>query len=79
VRSADKTGCSPDQHSDRLLIVVNDGGQSKTVDLPMEETALAGCTKFQAEAPTSGIAPVLSGGKLHIEEPATSMTIFDVH
>ena len=79
VRSPDATGCTPDQHIDRLLIVVNKGGQSKVVDLPVEETALAGCTKFQAEEPTAGVTPVLSGGKLHIEEPAASMSIFDVH
>jgi glycosidase len=79
IRSTDETGCATDQHTDRLLIVVNKGGQSKVVDLPMEETALAGCTKFQAEEPTTGVTPVLSGGKLHIEEPAASMTIFDVH
>jgi glycosidase len=79
IRSTDETGCATDQHTDRLLIVVNKGGQSRVVDLPMEETALAGCTKFQAEEPTTGVTPVLSGGKLHIEEPAASMTIFDVH
>jgi glycosidase len=79
VRSQDETGCAPDAHSDRLLIVVNKAEQSKTVDLPVEETALAGCTKFQAAEPTKGVIPVVSGGKLHIEEPALSMTIFGVH
>jgi glycosidase len=79
VRSTDETGCATDQHTDRLLIVVNKAGRSKVVDLPVEETALAGCTKFQAAEPTTGVTPVVSGGKLHIEEPAASMTIFDVH
>ncbi len=79
VRSPDGTGCTPDQHSDRFLVVVNKGGQSEAVDLPVEETALAGCTQFQAEAPTTGVTPLVRGGKLHIEEPAASMTIFDVH
>jgi glycosidase len=79
VRSPDGTGCAPDQHIDRLLIVVNKGAQSDIVDLPMDETALAGCTKFQAAGPTTGATPVVSDGKLHIEEPAASMTIFDVH
>ena len=78
VRSTDETGCATDQHTDRLLIVVNKAGRSKVVDLPVEETALAGCTKFQAAEPTTGVTPVVSGGKLHIEEPAASMTIFDV-
>ena len=78
LRSPDGTGCSPDQHIDRLLIVVNKGAQSNVIDLPMDETALSGCTKFQAAAPTTGVTPVISGGKLHIEEPAASITIFDV-
>ena len=78
VRSPDEVGCTPDQHTDRLLIVVNKAEQSKAVDLPVEETALAGCTSFQAAQPTTGVTPKVSGGKLHIEEPAASMTIFDV-
>jgi hypothetical protein len=49
------------------------------VELPVEETALAGCAQYQATAPATGIAPVVSGGKLHIEEPAQSMTVYDVH
>jgi glycosidase len=78
VRSPDTAGCAPDHSSDRLLVVVNKAIQSKAVDVPVEETALARCTKFQAVAPTTGTAPVISGGKLHIEEPAESMTVFDV-
>ena len=79
VRSPDETGCAPDHSSGRLLIVVNKADRSKVVNLPVEETALAGCTEFHAAAPATGIAPVVSGGKLHIEEPAASITVFDVH
>jgi glycosidase len=79
VRSPDQAGCAPDHSSGRLLIVVNKADRSKVVDLPVEETALAGCAEFQAAAPATGIAPVVRGGKLHIEEPAASMTVFDVH
>ncbi len=79
VRSPDKAGCAPDHSSDRLLIVVNKSERSKVVDLPVEETALAGCAEFQATEPATGIIPVVSGGKLHIEEPALSITVFDVH
>jgi glycosidase len=79
VRSPDEAGCAPDHSSDRLLIVVNKADLRKVVDLPMEETALAGCAEFQTAAPAMGTAPVVSGGKLHIEEPAASMTVFDVH
>jgi glycosidase len=79
VRSPDEAGCVPDHSIGRLLIVVNKAERSKVVDLPVEETALAGCTNFQAAEPATGITPVVSGGKLHIEEPAASMTVFDVH
>jgi glycosidase len=79
VRSPDEAGCAPDHSIGRLLIVVNKAERSKVVDLPVEETALTGCAKFQAAEPTKGINPVVSGGKLHIEEPAASMTVFDVH
>jgi hypothetical protein len=83
VRSPDEAGCAPDHSpkatTDRLLIVVNKAAKSKVVELPVEETALAGCAQYQATAPATGIAPVVSGGKLHIEEPAQSMTVYDVH
>ena len=79
VRSRDETGCAPDHSSERLLILVNKASRRKVVDLPMEETALAGCAQFQAVKPTAEITPVTSGGRLHIEEPAESITIFDVH
>jgi len=35
----------------RLLIVVNKAAQSKTIDLPVDDTALAGCTGFQPKRP----------------------------
>ena len=82
VRTSEIDGCasshSPDPANERFLIVINKGQHSKTLDLPVEETALAGCTKFELEAPTTGTAPVASGGRLHIEEPAESITVFDV-
>ena len=82
VRTQEIGGCSASpvsgSPSERLLIVINKAQHSKTLDLPMEDTALAGCTKFQLEAPTTGTVPVANGGKLHIEEPAESITVFDV-
>jgi glycosidase len=79
VRSLDETGCAPSHTTDRLLIVVNNAAKSKVVELPVEETALVGCAEFQAVAPATGTAPVVSGGKLRIEEPAQSITVYDVH
>ena len=61
-----------------MLIVVNKAETIKSLDLPVEETALAACTKFQATAPATGTVPVASGGKLHIEEPSESMTVYEV-
>jgi glycosidase len=78
VRSPDSAGCAPDRATDRLLIVANKSQQSRIVDLPVEETALAGCAHFQAAGPVAGAAPVVSAGKLHIEEPAESITVFEV-
>jgi hypothetical protein len=58
--------------------VVNKAAKSKSLDLPVEDTALAGCTEFQAIAPATGTAPVVGGGKLHIEEPAESISVYEV-
>jgi len=44
----------------------------------VEDTALAGCTEFHLLAPTMGADPVLNEGKLHIEEAAESMTIYEL-
>lgn len=82
VRTPESRGCPSDHSSDparlRFLVVVNKAQQNRTVDLPVELTALSGCTVFAPEAPTTGPVPTLDAGKLHIEEPAQSMTVFAV-
>jgi glycosidase len=82
VRTPEEGGCSTSHSSDpakvRLLIVVNKAERSRSLDLPVEETALAGCTEFQAVAVATGSAPVAKDGKLHIEEPAESLTVYKV-
>jgi glycosidase len=82
VRTPETGGCSSAVSSDaarmRFLIVVNKAQRSRTVDLPMEQTALAGCTKFAPESPTTGAALTVADGQLHIDEPAESMTVFAV-
>jgi hypothetical protein len=82
VRTPEDAGCSsdhsPDPLKERLLIVVNKAPQSKILELPAEETSLAGCTEFEAAAQATGTAPVVRGGTLHVEEPAESMTVFEV-
>ncbi len=79
VRSLNETGCAQNHATDRLMIMVNKAAKSKVVELPVEETALAGCAEFKALTPFTGTAPVVSGGKLRVEEPAQSITVYDVH
>ncbi|MDR3746650.1 MAG: alpha-amylase family glycosyl hydrolase [Acidobacteriota bacterium] len=82
VRTSDAGSCSSGHSSDasqeRLLIVVNKARHIESLELPVDGTALAGCTKFQVMAPATGTVPVAGGGKLHIEEPAESITVYEV-
>jgi glycosidase len=78
VRATDNAGCDSRSGSERLLIVVNKAQQHKTVDLPVSDTALAGCTRFEAAPAAPGEQPQLSNGKLRIEEHAESMTVYAV-
>lgn len=78
VRSPGEGGCVSPSAPERFLIVVNKGKGSETVDLPMDGTALAGCTQFAAAAPALGQAPRIAGGKLQIVEPAESLSIYAV-
>lgn len=83
VRTSAAGGCASSHSTgasqERLLVIVNKAERSESLDLPMEGTALAGCTEFHAMSPATGAALVVRSGKLHIEEPAESMTVFDVH
>jgi glycosidase len=81
VRALDAAGCSQgsksDEDSARFLIVLNKSDKAKSIDLPMDGTALAGCTQFAAEAPATGVTPAISGGKLHVEEAPASITVYE--
>jgi neopullulanase len=79
VRAMNDAGCKSDHSTERLLIIANKAPQSKVVELSAEETALAGCTKFDSALSGTGETPQLRGGTLRIEEPAESMTIYAVH
>lgn len=78
VRASSGEGCAADHSIERMLIVVNKAKKSKALELPENETALAGCTEFHALAPTTAVTATVSAGKLHIEEPAESMSIIAV-
>ncbi len=81
VRALDAAGCSQgsksDEDSARFLIVLNKSDKAKSIDLPMDGTALAGCAQFAAEAPATGVTPAISGGKLHVEEAPASITVYE--
>jgi glycosidase len=81
VRALDMRGCASanDSHSvaSRMLIVVNKAATAKSIDLPLDETALAGCTTFTAKAPAAGPTPVATGSFVHLEEPADSMSVYE--
>ena len=82
VRARNDKGCSsdhtPDPSREQFLVVVNKAGQSKSLDLPVEDTALAGCAIFHVVAPATGASPALNNGTLHLEEPAETMTVYEV-
>jgi glycosidase len=78
VRTPDGAGCSPDHAKESFLIVVNKAPKAKSMRLPMEDTALAGCDRFTALQPAAGAAPTIAAGGLQWEEPAESMTVFEV-
>jgi glycosidase len=78
VRSPAPQGCPADHSRERFLIVVNKAPASRLIQLPLEETALAGCATFLAVEPAVTLAPQADRGKLQIEEPAESMTVYQV-
>jgi|GEM_PF-5350159 len=78
VRRRANTGCSPNHSDVRLLMIVNKAQHTNNIELPVTESALADCVQFKIKSPTTGAAPVLSDGKLYIEEPAESITVYQV-
>jgi len=82
VRATTDAGCSANSSEnrveDRVLIVINKADQAKSIDLPMQETALAGCTVFQGQPPAAGSTPVIDAARLHIQEPPQSMSLYIV-
>jgi hypothetical protein len=78
VRGQNASGCTVQHSDERLLVVVNKAPRNKIVELPLDDTALAGCTNFDLAPVTTGAPAQLNDGKLRIEEPAESMTIYAV-
>jgi neopullulanase len=78
VRAANSAGCTPDHSSERFLMVANKAPQSESAELPVEDTALAGCTRFEPTSAAPGGSAQLENGKLKVEEPGLSLTVFAV-
>jgi len=78
VRTPDPQGCSPDHTKEQLLIVANKSARDKVVEFPIEDTTLAGCTSFRLASPTAGNVPSLTGRTLRMDEPAESITVYEV-
>ena len=77
-RSPDATGCTADHAKGRFLIVVNKASKSKAIQVSLDETALAGCAEFHAVEPAAEPSLSVAGGKLHMEQPAESLTVYEV-
>jgi glycosidase len=78
VRTADAAGCSADHSAERFLIIANKAQHTRQIQLTTEGTALNGCTEFRAVHATAGVGTVAGTTKLEIEEPAVSITVFEV-
>jgi len=78
VRATADAACSPDHSNLRLLTVVNKAQTINHVELPVTESALAGCTQFGVLSPSTGAVPTLNNGKLHIEEQPESIAVYQV-
>lgn len=78
VRAQDASGCASDHAREEILVVVNNAAHEKTVDLPMEGTALAGCASFEPAAGTANSSPRAQADKLSVTQPAESLTVYAV-
>jgi neopullulanase len=76
-RTLSHQGCA-EAAGDRLLVVLNKSKQTKSIDLPLAETSLADCKNFAALPQAHSASATQHNGKLHVEEPAESLTIFQV-
>ncbi|HUB52278.1 MAG TPA: alpha-amylase family glycosyl hydrolase [Terracidiphilus sp.] len=82
VRTLEAGGCAAQGNSQavdsRVLIVVNDSENAKSLAIPMDGTALAGCSAFTPLAPGAAVSAGVDGGTLHVDEPPQSMSVYEV-
>lgn len=78
VRSDSSGGCNAQHNSERLLIVLNKAPEKKMIELSLADTALEGCAEFEPAPVATGKRPHLNDGRLSIDEPAESLTVYAV-
>jgi glycosidase len=78
VRARSGDGCTLQHTGERLLMVVNRAAQSKVIELPVNETALDGCTVFAPVLVAPGETVQIGKEIIRVEEPAESMTVYAV-
>lgn len=76
-RTLSHQGCT-EAPGDRLLVVLNKSKAAKTIDLPQADTSLEGCKEFTLLPQASKATATQSEGKLHITEPAESLSIYSI-
>jgi glycosidase len=82
VRTLDEDGCTAGTNSAaanaRMLIVVNESEKAKSIEIPMDGSALADCASFAPQAATVAGGASANGTTLHIDAPAESMSVYEV-
>ena len=73
-----RRGCAASGGEGRVLVVVNKGDKEETVDLPMDHTALAGCSRVSALWGADG-AMEMKAEKLHVVVSAGSAKVVGVN
>lgn len=71
-------GCDSASSSDRLLIVASKASASRTIDLPVGETALANCTTFTPLFPPTAHEPRQHSGDLAVDVDEDGFAVYSV-
>jgi len=79
LRTSNLNGCAAGQTGEAVLIAVNKMPEPRTLKLPIDGTALAGCKQFEPLAPASAGTAILGNGALELTVPADSFVLFAVH
>lgn len=78
LRTPNGSGCTGKPGDERILILVNKGREAKQWDMPAQETALKGCTRFVPLKPSAAEAIEIRTGDLHLNQPPESFLLYAV-